>query len=77
MTVDLDISIALRPRIVVAASTFKFLQLPISVTYLKVFTTLRLKFSPLVPQWPCFAAISLATIGKPKLDFSLKLLSGF
>ena len=38
--------------------------------------TVRIIFKPLMPYWPCFAGISVAFVGKPQVDFSLRLIGG-
>jgi hypothetical protein len=50
--------------------------LPVQLSQVLFQGTVRLIFKPLVPQWPCFGAISVAFVGKPQVDFSLRLIGG-
>ncbi|UPR04844.1 hypothetical protein HOP50_18g81890 [Chloropicon primus] len=50
--------------------------LPVQLGQVLFQGTVRLIFKPLVPQWPCFGAISVAFVGKPQVDFSLRLIGG-
>jgi len=50
--------------------------LPVQLSQVLFQGTVRLIFKPLVPYWPCFGAISVAFVGKPQVDFSLRLIGG-
>ncbi|CAN1775839.1 SYT3, partial [Linum perenne] len=54
----------------------KFLFLPITIQLLdlQIFAALRITLRPLVPTFPCFAAIAVSLLEKPTVDFGLKLL---
>ena len=37
---------------------------------------MRLGFTPLLPTFPCFGAITISLMGRPFVDFSLKIVAG-
>jgi len=52
------------------------IKLPIEMSNVEAYGTLRLVFGPLVPWWPSFSALKIAFVDKPAIDFSLKLIGG-
>lgn len=52
------------------------IKLPIEMSSVEAYGTVRLVFGPLVPWWPSFSALKIAFVDKPVIDFSLKLIGG-
>jgi Ca2+-dependent lipid-binding protein len=64
------------PNIVLTAHTLAGGAFPLQLAELQFFSVVRLSFSPLLPTFPCFGAISISFMGQPFFDFSLKLVAG-
>jgi len=75
--VDLDVFWAGDPDVVLAVRAAQdTVSVPISLTEVQGSVTVRLIFHPLLPTFPCFGAISIALMNKPKLDFDLRVVGG-
>lgn len=61
------------PNILIAVKAFG-LKVTVQVVDLQVFASPRITLKPLVPTFPCFAKIFVSLMGKPHVDFGLKLL---
>ncbi|KAK3271178.1 hypothetical protein CYMTET_20453 [Cymbomonas tetramitiformis] len=49
-------------------------RVPVAVTELQGTACVRLIFSPLLPYFPCFGAISVSLASRPNLDFDLRVV---
>ena len=61
---------------VVLDVTVMGVSLPVALEHIEAYGTFRIIFGPLVPWWPSFSALTLAFVGKPNIDFNLKLIGG-
>ncbi|KAE9589165.1 putative C2 domain, synaptotagmin-like mitochondrial-lipid-binding domain-containing protein [Lupinus albus] len=52
------------------------LKISVQLVDLQVFVTLRTTLRPLVPTIPCFAKIVVSLMGKPHVDFGMKISGG-
>jgi len=68
---DLNVEWKGNPHIVVGVGA-GMIYLPIELLNLTFAARLRLCFTHLTQDWPCFGAISISFVGKPDIDFSLK-----
>ena len=77
MVIDVEAKLAGGdPNILLVAHTITGQRVPLQLAELQVFTTVRLGFTPLLPTFPCFGAITIALMGRPFVDFSLKIVAG-
>jgi len=49
---------------------------PVQLSEILFSGTVRIIFRPLMPYWPCFAGVSVSFVGRPQVDFSLRLIGG-
>ncbi|CAN0926909.1 SYT3 [Linum grandiflorum] len=73
LLMDAVVSWAGNPNITLVVK-FLFLPITIQLLDLQIFAALRITLRPLVPTFPCFAAIVVSLLEKPTVDFGLKLL---
>uniref|UniRef100_A0A2P2KZS0 Synaptotagmin-1-like n=1 Tax=Rhizophora mucronata TaxID=61149 RepID=A0A2P2KZS0_RHIMU len=64
---------AANPDVTVAIKALG-LKATVQVVDLQVFASPRVTLKPLVPSFPCFAKIFVSLMGKPHVDFGLKLI---
>jgi Ca2+-dependent lipid-binding protein len=50
--------------------------LPIAIEKVEFFGVVRIVFGPLCDWWPSFSAMQVAFIGKPTINFNLRLIGG-
>ena len=55
---------------------FMGLTLPIAIEKVEFFGVVRIVFGPLCDWWPSFSAMQVAFIGKPTINFNLRLVGG-
>ena len=55
---------------------FMGLTLPIAIEKVEFFGVVRIVFGPLCDWWPSFSAMQIAFIGKPTINFNLRLVGG-
>lgn len=55
---------------------FMGLTLPIAIEKVEFFGVIRIVFGPLCDWWPSFSAMHVAFIGKPTINFNLRLVGG-
>lgn len=55
---------------------FMGLTLPIAIEKVEFFGVVRIVFGPLCDWWPSFSAMQIAFIGKPTINFNLRLIGG-
>lgn len=51
-------------------------RITIQFVEIQVYAALRITMKPLVPTFPCFSKIVVSLLGKPKIDFGLKVMGG-
>jgi len=56
--------------------SFMGLVLPIAIEKVEFFGCVRIVFGPLCDWWPTFSAMQVAFIGKPTINFNLRLVGG-
>jgi Ca2+-dependent lipid-binding protein len=67
---------ALEPEVQLDVGLFDALKLPIAIEKIEAFGTIRLVFGPLCEWWPTFSDMQIAFIGKPTINFNLRLVGG-
>lgn len=73
IVLDLDVRLAGQPDVQLEAGVSSFACVPVMLAELQLVGTLRLVFTPLCTDWPCFAGMSIGFIKKPIVDCRLSV----
>ncbi|KAI3827411.1 hypothetical protein L1987_01484 [Smallanthus sonchifolius] len=76
ITMELEMNWDGNPSIILDIKTRLGVGLPVQVKNLAFTGVFRLIFKPLVPEFPCFGAVSFSLRHKKKMDFTLKVVGG-
>lgn len=76
ITMELELQWDGNPNIILDIRTMFGVALPIQVKNIGFTGVFRLIFKPLVPEFPCFGAVSYSLRQKKKLDLTLKVIGG-
>eukprot|EP00245_Coleochaete_scutata_P011543 TRINITY_DN4303_c0_g1_i1.p1 TRINITY_DN4303_c0_g1~~TRINITY_DN4303_c0_g1_i1.p1 ORF type:complete len:576 (-),score=137.84 TRINITY_DN4303_c0_g1_i1:55-1782(-) len=64
------------PNVILAVQTYLGGSLPVQVKDVQLFGVFRVIFKPLIDEFPCFGALTVSLVTKPKIDFRLKVVGG-
>nr|KAJ0196928.1 hypothetical protein LSAT_V11C700360470 [Lactuca sativa] len=76
ITMELEMNWDGNPSIILDIKTRLGVGLPVQVKNIAFTGVFRLIFKPLVPEFPCFGAVSFSLRQKKKMDFTLKVVGG-
>ncbi|XP_071729566.1 synaptotagmin-5-like [Rutidosis leptorrhynchoides] len=76
ITLELEMNWDGNPSIILDIKTRLGVGLPVQVKNIAFTGVFRLIFKPLVPEFPCFGAVSFSLRHKKQMDFTLKVVGG-
>ncbi|KAM0037000.1 putative C2 domain, synaptotagmin-like mitochondrial-lipid-binding domain, C2 domain superfamily [Helianthus debilis subsp. tardiflorus] len=76
ITMELEMNWDGNPSIILDIKTRLGVGLPVQVKNIAFTGVFRLIFKPLVPEFPCFGAVSFSLRHKKQMDFTLKVVGG-
>ncbi|KAJ1631344.1 hypothetical protein T492DRAFT_839263 [Pavlovales sp. CCMP2436] len=73
IVLDMDVSLAGQPDVQLEVGVSSYACVPVVLSQLQLIGTLRVIFSPLCTDWPCFACISIGFVRQPAVDCRLSV----
>jgi hypothetical protein len=70
---DLDVRLAGQPDVQLEVGVSNYAKVPVTLSELQLVGTLRLVFSPLCTQFPCFAGMAIGFVRQPLVDCRLSV----